>query len=160
MRTSEPPPSPWEIWHARFNFDRHGYKFRPVLVLSRAPSGLLAAMNIDSEATALSTKHGMAQGNNHQSHYDLHATTSISLDKRDMNPVKDEIIFLTSSIGLPERNSFFSLSYFRPFACAVPLDLKFWSRRRGIMSMLILLTLRKRSILFRLPLSEPFTAEN
>ena len=83
MRTSEPPPSPWEIWHARFNFDRHGYKFRPVLVLSRAPSGLLAAMNIDSEATALSTKHGMAQGNNHQSHYDLHATTSISLDKGD-----------------------------------------------------------------------------
>lgn len=45
MRTSEPPPSPWEIWHARFNFDRRGYKFRPVLVLSRAPSGLLATMN-------------------------------------------------------------------------------------------------------------------
>ena len=44
MRTSEPPPSPWEIWHARFNFDRRGYKFRPVLVLSRTPSGLLAAM--------------------------------------------------------------------------------------------------------------------
>lgn len=41
---SEGAPAPWEIWHARFNFDRHGYKFRPVLVLSRAPSGLLAAM--------------------------------------------------------------------------------------------------------------------
>lgn len=56
MRTSEPPPSPWEIWHARFNFDRHGYKFRPVLVLSRAPSGLLAAM-ITSASNKLALPH-------------------------------------------------------------------------------------------------------
>ena len=44
MTTSEAAPAPWEIWHARFNFDDHGYKCRPVLVLACAPEGLLAAM--------------------------------------------------------------------------------------------------------------------
>lgn len=56
MRTSEPPPSPWEVWHARFNFDRRGYKFRPILVLSHAPSGLLAAM-ITSASNKLALPH-------------------------------------------------------------------------------------------------------
>ena len=41
---SEAAPAPWEIWHARFNFDDRGYKFRPVLVLACSPDGLLAAM--------------------------------------------------------------------------------------------------------------------
>ena len=27
-------PKEWEIWHARFNFEGSGYKFRPVLVVS------------------------------------------------------------------------------------------------------------------------------
>lgn len=44
MTASEATPAPWEIWHARFNFDDHGYKFRPVLVLVCSPEGLLAAM--------------------------------------------------------------------------------------------------------------------
>ena len=44
MTTTEGAPAPWEIWHARFNFDDHGYKFRPVLVLACSPDGLLAAM--------------------------------------------------------------------------------------------------------------------
>ena len=44
MTASKAAPAPWEIWHARFNFDDRGYKFRPVLVLACAPEGLLAAM--------------------------------------------------------------------------------------------------------------------
>lgn len=44
MTASEAAPAPWEIWHARFNFDDRGYKFRPVLVLACSPDGLLAAM--------------------------------------------------------------------------------------------------------------------
>ena len=53
MTASEAAPTPWEIWHARFNFDDHGYKFRPVLILSRSPNGLLAAM-ITSTSNKLS----------------------------------------------------------------------------------------------------------
>ena len=41
MTASEAAPAPWEIWHARFNFDDRGYKFRPLLVLSRTQDGLL-----------------------------------------------------------------------------------------------------------------------
>ena len=33
MTATEGVPAPWEIWHARFNFDGRGYKFRPVLIL-------------------------------------------------------------------------------------------------------------------------------
>lgn len=44
MTASEAAPAPWEIWHARFNFDDRGYKFRPVLILACSPDGLLAAM--------------------------------------------------------------------------------------------------------------------
>ena len=53
MTASEAAPAPWEIWHARFNFDDHGYKFRPVLVLACSPDGLLAAM-ITSASNKLS----------------------------------------------------------------------------------------------------------
>ena len=53
MTASEAAPTPWEIWHARFNFDDHGYKFRPVLVLACSPDGLLAAM-ITSTSNKLS----------------------------------------------------------------------------------------------------------
>ena len=44
MTTSEAAPTPWEIWHARFNFDNRGYKFRPVLVLARTQDGLLGSI--------------------------------------------------------------------------------------------------------------------
>ena len=37
MTASEGAPVPWEIWHARFNFDDRGYKFRPVLILACSP---------------------------------------------------------------------------------------------------------------------------
>lgn len=44
MTASEAAPAPWEIWHARFNFDDHGYKFRPVLVLASTQDGLLGSI--------------------------------------------------------------------------------------------------------------------
>lgn len=44
MTASEAAPTPWEIWHARFNFDDHGCKFHPVLVLARTQDGLLGSM--------------------------------------------------------------------------------------------------------------------
>lgn len=53
MTASEAAPAPWEIWHARFNFDDRGYKFRPVLILACSPDGLLAAM-ITSTSNKLS----------------------------------------------------------------------------------------------------------
>lgn len=53
MTASEGAPIPWEIWHARFNFDDRGYKFRPVLVLAYSQDGLLAAM-ITSASNKLS----------------------------------------------------------------------------------------------------------
>lgn len=53
MTASEGAPVPWEIWHARFNFDDRGYKFRPVLVLAYSQDGLLAAM-ITSTSNKLS----------------------------------------------------------------------------------------------------------
>lgn len=45
MTASEAAPAPWEIWHARFNFDDRGYKFRPVLVLSHTQDGLLGSIH-------------------------------------------------------------------------------------------------------------------
>ena len=56
MTASEATPAPWEIWHARFNFDDHSYKFRPVLVLACSQDGLLAAM-ITSASNKLSLSH-------------------------------------------------------------------------------------------------------
>ena len=53
MTASDIQPSPWEIWHARFNFDGRGYKYRPVLVLAWSHDGLLAAM-ITSASNKLS----------------------------------------------------------------------------------------------------------
>ena len=53
MTASKAAPAPWEIWHARFNFDDRGYKFRPVLVLAHSPNGLLTAM-ITSASNKLS----------------------------------------------------------------------------------------------------------
>ena len=53
MTASDAAPAPWEIWHARFNFDNRGYKFRPILVLAYSPGGLLAAM-ITSASNKLS----------------------------------------------------------------------------------------------------------
>ena len=44
MTTSEATPAPWEIWHARFNFEDQGYKFRPVLVLARTQDGILGSI--------------------------------------------------------------------------------------------------------------------
>ena len=89
MRTSEPPPSPWEIWHARFNFDRHGYKFRPVLVLSRTPSGLLAAM-ITSASNKLALPHDppLKTGNKPDSphHRSCESTESPCFPRRTSEP--------------------------------------------------------------------------
>lgn len=53
MTASDAAPAPWEIWHARFNFDNRGYKFCPILVLAYSPGGLLAAM-ITSASNKLS----------------------------------------------------------------------------------------------------------
>ena len=53
MTESEAAPTLWEIWHARFNFDDHGYRFRPILVLACSQDGLLAAM-ITSTSNKLS----------------------------------------------------------------------------------------------------------
>ena len=53
MTATEKVPAPWEFWHARFNFDGRGYKFRPVLVLACSQDGLLAAM-ITSASNKLS----------------------------------------------------------------------------------------------------------
>jgi len=44
MTANEGAPTPWEIWHARFNFDDRGYKFRSVLVLACSRDGPLATM--------------------------------------------------------------------------------------------------------------------
>ncbi len=44
MTASEGAHVPWEIWHARFNFDDRGYKFRPVLVLAHTQDGLLGSI--------------------------------------------------------------------------------------------------------------------
>lgn len=44
MTATEGAPAPWEIWHARFNFDDRTYKFHPALVLACSQDGLLAAM--------------------------------------------------------------------------------------------------------------------
>ena len=52
ITASEAAPAPWEIWLARFNFDDHGYKFRPVLVLACSPDGILGPMRLIRALTA------------------------------------------------------------------------------------------------------------
>lgn len=44
MTASEAARTPWEIWHARFNFDNRGYEFRPVLVFARTQDGFLGSI--------------------------------------------------------------------------------------------------------------------
>ena len=44
ITATEGAPAPWEIWHARFNFDDRTYKFHPALVLACSQDRLLAAM--------------------------------------------------------------------------------------------------------------------
>lgn len=70
MTASDAAPAPWEIWHARFNFDNRGYKFCPILVLAYSPGGLLAAM-ITSASNKLSL------------HSTLPSTTGKRLDSRN-----------------------------------------------------------------------------
>lgn len=42
---SERMPQPWEVWHARFDFSEgHGYKYRPIIVLTSKPGKLLVTM--------------------------------------------------------------------------------------------------------------------
>lgn len=55
MMTSK--PEPWEIWHARFNYDDgKGYKYRPVIVLGSHPDGLLVMM-VTSASNKLHLEH-------------------------------------------------------------------------------------------------------
>ena len=50
-------PKPWEIWHARFNFDDgKGYKYRPVIVLGSLADGTLVMM-VTSATNKLRLEH-------------------------------------------------------------------------------------------------------
>lgn len=54
---SEFSPEPWEIWHARFNYDgAKGYKFRPVIVVGANPDGSLVMM-VTRATNKLSLEH-------------------------------------------------------------------------------------------------------
>ena len=44
MTASEAAPAPWEIWHARFNFDNRTYKFHPAPVLACSQDGFLGSI--------------------------------------------------------------------------------------------------------------------
>ncbi len=46
-------PNQWEIWHARFNFDGSGYKFRPVLVISVQDEMLVIMISSSENKLAL-----------------------------------------------------------------------------------------------------------
>lgn len=55
--TSSPRPQQWEIWYARFNHDgRHGYKYRPVIVVSIREDRSLVMM-VTSSANKLHLEH-------------------------------------------------------------------------------------------------------
>ncbi len=50
-------PQPWEVWHARFNFDGgKGYKYRPVIVLGNVDDGSVVIM-VTSSANKLHMEH-------------------------------------------------------------------------------------------------------
>ena len=50
-------PQPWEVWHARFEYQgKSGYKYRPTIVLSVGSSSFTAAMVTDA-ANKLHLKH-------------------------------------------------------------------------------------------------------
>ncbi|WP_307738692.1 type II toxin-antitoxin system PemK/MazF family toxin [uncultured Parolsenella sp.] len=54
---SELVPEPWEIWHARFDFDDgKGYKYRPVIVLGTRDDGSLVMM-VTSATNKLRLEH-------------------------------------------------------------------------------------------------------
>lgn len=57
MTMSEAHPQPWEIWHARFDFDDgRGYKYRPVIVLAIREDGSLVMM-VTSSTNKLHLEH-------------------------------------------------------------------------------------------------------
>lgn len=49
-------PQKWEVWHARFDFDKHGYKYRPVIVVGVRDDGSLAMM-VTSATNKLHLEH-------------------------------------------------------------------------------------------------------
>lgn len=50
-------PAPWEVWHARFNFDgKRGYKYRPVIVVGVRENGSLVMM-VTSATNKLQLEH-------------------------------------------------------------------------------------------------------
>ncbi|NLH91567.1 MAG: type II toxin-antitoxin system PemK/MazF family toxin [Atopobium sp.] len=49
-------PQKWEVWHARFDFDRHGYKYRPVIIVGVRDDGSLAMM-VTSSTNKLHLEH-------------------------------------------------------------------------------------------------------
>lgn len=50
-------PRPWEVWHARFNFEgKKGYKYRPVIVLAVSGSGSIV-MVVTSASNKLHLEH-------------------------------------------------------------------------------------------------------
>ena len=54
---SDVAPAPWEVWHARFNFDGgKGYKYRPVIVLGTRAGGSLVMM-VTSATNKLRLEH-------------------------------------------------------------------------------------------------------
>ena len=89
MTASEAAPAPWEIWHARFNFDDRGYKFRPVLVLARTQDGLLAAM-----ITSASNKHSPRSPDNG-------APQQFSTDTTRRNPTRVTLLHSAPTSRVP-----------------------------------------------------------
>lgn len=53
---SEFAPELWEVWHARFDFDGKGYKYRPVIVVGVRFDGSLVMM-VTSATNKLSLEH-------------------------------------------------------------------------------------------------------
>lgn len=50
-------PQPWQIWHARFDFDNNkGYKYRPIIILNVKENGSIVAM-ITSATNKLKLEH-------------------------------------------------------------------------------------------------------
>ncbi len=42
---SDPVPQPWEVWHARFDYEGgKGYKYRPVIILDVREDGTIVMM--------------------------------------------------------------------------------------------------------------------
>ena len=57
MTMSSQVPRLWEVWHARFNFDRgKGYKYRPVIIVGIRENGSLVMM-VTSSTNILTLEH-------------------------------------------------------------------------------------------------------